>query len=104
MVQATTLIDDVDGTPDAKQRFFSIGGTDYAIDLSDENFRRLLRSIEPWRTRARVARKTRKNPTPVLSPEDRAKIRKWAEANNRYVAPRGRFPGDVVRDYYSENQ
>jgi hypothetical protein len=101
MVKATTLIDDVDGSADAKTRLFSIGGCEYEIDLSNDNYARLLKAIDPWRSRARVARRKRHNPTPVLTPEDRVKIREWADAKGRYLAPRGRFPSELVREYYS---
>lgn len=100
MAKTTTLVDDVDGSNGAVERLFSIGGTEYAIDLNEANYAKLLKAIEPWRSRARIAKQRRNNPAPVLSADDRQKIREWAAATGRHLAPRGRFPTDLVREYY----
>jgi hypothetical protein len=100
VAKTTTLTDDIDGSAGAQERKFSIGGTDYAIDLNDDNYAKLLAAVGPFRDRARIARKTRVNRAPVVSPEDRVKIRAWAEENGKPLAARGRFPNALVREYY----
>ncbi len=102
MAKATTLLDDMTGEAGAKERTFSIGGVDYSIDLTDDSYRAFLLTLEPWRSLANVARKPRKSSYPPLSKDDRAKIRKWAEANDIDLAPRGRFPTHVVKAYYKD--
>jgi hypothetical protein len=99
MARATTLVDDMDGTPGAQERKFTIGGTSYSIDLTDQNYQKLLEAIEPFRSNAKV-RRARKNRAPVLTPEDRAAIRVWAAENGKALAPRGRFPNVLVNEYY----
>lgn len=94
-------LDDTDGSVGALERTFSIGGVEYAIDLTNENFQRMLDAIEPFRSVARPARRTRRKAHPTLTPEDRRNIRVWAELHGRKLADRGRFPNDVVADYFS---
>jgi hypothetical protein len=101
MARTSILTDDLDGSQGATERKFSIGGTDYEIDLTDQNYSQFLKELDKYRSRARVAKKKRDNQAPVIDPGDRPKIRAWAIANGRYVASRGRFPNDIVRDYYA---
>jgi hypothetical protein len=101
VARTLTLTDDLDGTAGASERKYSISGIEYEIDLTDANFAALLQILEPYRTHSRVAKTKRQNQAPVISPEDRDKIRAWAIANGRQIASRGRFPNDIVRDYYA---
>ena len=101
MSRQVTLMDDLDGSSGAEERRFGIGTTQYAIDLTEDNWAAFLRDIEKYRTHARVTTDRREVVVPVRSAEDRARIRAWAVANNRYIPTRGRFPNDVVRDYYA---
>lgn len=101
MARTVSLTDDYDGSQGAKERRFSIGRTDYVIDLTDENWHQLLTALEPWRSRARI-RQHRQNRAPVTHPRDRAKIRAWAEEHGIELKARGRFPNDVVQRYYEE--
>jgi hypothetical protein len=104
MARVTNLYDDIDGSPNAVERRFSIGDQDYVIDLNDKNFHDFLLLFNRYLTKARKVngRKERKNYAPVVDKQDRSKIRAWAIAHNRYVPSRGRFPADVVRDYYAD--
>lgn len=102
MARTTTVTDDLDGSPGAEVRTFSIGTHDYLIDLTDENWRRFLSAVEPFREVARL-KDTRKNKAPIMDPQDRAKIRAWAADQGIILKPRGRFPNDVVRKYYAEH-
>jgi hypothetical protein len=99
MAQVISLVDDMDGT-EAQTRYFSVGDARYAIELSDDNYKLFLEAIEPWRSIARVGQTTRQNNAPVLSREDRVKIRAWAIANGHSIADRGRFPNYIVQAFY----
>jgi len=103
MAKTTTLVDDMTGEAGAAERRFSIGGVDYVIDLTEDTYQALLRTMEPWRSLARIDRKQRRLPYPPLTKETRVKIRKWAEATGRPLAARGRFPTDLVKSFYEEN-
>ena len=100
MAKETVLIDDTDGSPGAVERRFSIGGIEYSIDLIDANWQFFLEQIDVWRRLAKV-RTRRQNKAPVISPEDRTKIRAWAKDHGYELADRGRFPNRVVEDYYN---
>ena len=101
MARTSVLTDDLDGSHGAVERKYSIGGTDYEIDLTDSNYTQFLKDFEKYRSRSRVSGKKRENLAPVIHSGDRPKIRAWAIANGRHVASRGRFPNDLVRDYYA---
>lgn len=104
MAKKITVNDDINNQPGAKERRFSIDGVDYEIDLTNENYKRFLSIFHPYIKVARVAKQKRRNAAPVISPEDRASIRAWAIANGRQISNRGRFPNDVVRDYYANQK
>jgi hypothetical protein len=101
MARSNVITDDLDGSSGASERRFSVNGTEYEIDLTDENFKVFLSDLSPWIDHSRLARVKRENQAPVVHPGDRSKIRAWAITNGRIVASRGRFPNDVVRDYYA---
>lgn len=104
MAEVVSRIDDLTGNLGALERHFSIESTDYAIDLTNESWNDFLTAIEPYRSAARVARKTRKSRTPELTKEDRDKIRKWAEANGTPISAKGRFPIKIIEDYLAEHE
>jgi len=103
MARTTVLTDDIDGSPHAKEREFSIGELHYSIDLTDENYIALLELLRPYRDAAKI-RARRKNLAPVVRASDRAKIREWAQANGYALAERGRFPNSVVKAYYAATE
>lgn len=96
MAHYVSLIDDMDGISGAHERKFSLGGINYVIDLTDDNYAALLLAVEPWRSVARVERKG----TFKLSNDDRQKIRAWANQNGLEVKDRGRFPHSVIQAYF----
>lgn len=44
----TRVLDDLDGTPDARTIHFAFEGTDYAIDLCDANYAALVAALGPY--------------------------------------------------------
>lgn len=96
MSRYVSLIDDLDGISGASERKFSVGGVSYVIDLHDENYKEFLMAIEPWRSAARVERKGEYK----LTPEDRIKIRAWAQQNGMEIKERGRFPHATIQGYF----
>jgi hypothetical protein len=98
----TTLTDDTDGTPNAKERRFSIGGIEYSIDLTDENWSLFLDAVEPWRAAAAPAAKLRRKTHAPLTKDERIKIRLWAQANGIPLKERGRFPDKIVQRYFRD--
>lgn len=103
MAKTTTLIDDMDGSTGAKERYFSINGTNYAMDLTDENFSAFLKTNRPWIDIARVARKPRKQAHRPLTSEERKALRRWAAINGIQLAERGRFPNEVVAEFLAQH-
>jgi hypothetical protein len=100
MARKTDIIDDYDGSKGASERFFSIGDRDYTIDLTDANWEAFLESISKFRRVAPIAKKSRKNASPIRDPEDKPKIRQWAKDTGYELAERGRFPNELVEAYY----
>jgi len=98
---AVFVTDDLDGSPDAKTVTFSLKGTRYEIDLSEQNRAKLTRAMAPYiqagrrirrdRSRSGAGRKGRHT--------DLSDVRAWAKENGLYVSDRGRISGEVLQKY-----
>lgn len=105
------LVDDLDGTvlePGSGETvLFSVDGTAYEIDLTDENAAALRAALEPFIAAARsVSRaaaasgrggsaRTQKR----SGQRDYAPVREWAAQNGYTVSERGRVPASVLEAY-----
>ena len=115
MAQKVQIIleDDLDGSEATQTVSFALDGTNYEIDLNDENAEKLREALAPYLGHARkvstgTARRGRRagsssgsgsagsndGPSP-------AEIREWARANGHDVPERGRIPADVRQAYES---
>lgn len=100
------LRDDIDGGTAAQTVSFAVDGTDYEIDLSDRNARKLRDTLAPWVAAARPAgRRNRRSAVSASvadmrsEPERRtlsgSEIRRWATENGIPISNRGRIPSNV---------
>jgi hypothetical protein len=96
------LIDDISGEDAQETLRFSLDGTDYEIDLAEENAAGLRTVLAPfiahgWRVRgvsgSRIAR------TVPSSREETQKIREWAMAKGHSPNSRGRISQDIRKAY-----
>ncbi|MET8427698.1 Lsr2 family protein [Nocardia sp. NPDC004860] len=103
-----TLVDDYDNESRADQTvYFSIDGSDFEIDLSNENAGRLRETLQPWTDKARKvgrSKRTNKAPAagrnqPTVDREESTAIRQWARAQGYQVSTRGRIPAEIVDAY-----
>ncbi|NWL32660.1 histone-like nucleoid-structuring protein Lsr2 [Paenarthrobacter nitroguajacolicus] len=99
------ILDDLDGTSDATPREFSVGGVSYEIDLSDENYEKLMSRLSSF---IAVARKTksasrRGQQSPKANREELTKIREWARTNGYEVSGRGRVAQPILEAYAAAN-
>jgi hypothetical protein len=78
---------------------FSLGGTDYEIDLSKRNAAAFRRQLAPFVEAARRAGPRRRPVRSAVSRERSADIRAWAKQQGIAVSPRGRIPASVVEQY-----
>lgn len=101
-------IDDLDGTDlgeTSNTISFAFDGTEYSIDLSDDNAEAFRQAVAPYiksshrvtGNRTRTARKAT-----ATSGNTRA-IRDWARANGYDVSDRGRIPANVMQAYAAAN-
>lgn len=102
------LIDDIDGTEitpgSGDTVHFSLDGTAYEIDLTDENAAALRGALAQF-----VAAGRRLGRDGALAPvkrggggsgrSDLAAVREWANANGHAVSDRGRVPGSILDAY-----
>ncbi len=111
------LVDDLDGTVlevgAGETVLFSLDGTAYEIDLTDENAAALRAALAPFIAAARSvsARSTASAPRRGSSggggrapqrrsgQRDYGPIRAWASANGYTVSERGRVPASVLEAY-----
>lgn len=101
------LTDDMtdDGTAAEETVSFALDGTSYLIDLSTGNATALRDALAPFLARARVdktaPRGAKRGRSGGLSPDETRAIREWAAQHDIHLAPRGRIPQDVVRQWRS---
>lgn len=109
MAQQVVIIDDITGEAGASTRRLRVDGVEYDIDLTDETFEQLQKTLRPYLEKARVVpmskrgKATEGRGTPVRQkqelPAASATIRAWAAANGIDCPKRGRIPASVVERY-----
>ena len=97
------LVDDLDGSEATETIAFGLDGTNYEIDLNDDNAKALREAVEKFTGYARKvtgnkAGKSSRRTTAAPS-EDKSAVREWAKANGMEVSERGRIPADVQEAY-----
>lgn len=107
MARRTIVVDDLDGSEDAREVTFSLDGETWRIDLSEANRQRLRAALGEFieaavKVGARGGRPTTGAKQPASAGGgDTAAIREWARANGYDVNDRGRIPAAVVEAYES---
>lgn len=100
-----TLFDDLDDNLEADATVsFSLEGTAYEIDLSNQNIAKLKAALSPFiavaRKGSRIAPTARSLPRKKNNPDaNRDEIRYWASQNGFAVSDRGRIPVAVMLAY-----
>jgi len=96
-----TLEDDLEGGPAVETVRFSVGGTEYEIDLNKKNAAAFRRKLAPFVEHARRAgRGPRRGAGRLVAGRERgAAIRAWAAEQGITVSARGRIPAGVVAQY-----
>jgi hypothetical protein len=100
-----TLQDDLDGGPADQTVRFAIGGTEYEIDLSNENAQVFRQELAPYIAHARRAtrrarREQRRRSVRTAASRQRSEsVRAWAKNQGISVSDRGRIPADIVQQY-----
>lgn len=99
----TVLTDDLTGETDARRRKFGINGVEYSIDLTDENYQKLLDLLAPYRAAGSLQPKgRRKNESPTLDARQKAQFRAWAEREGKPLKGRGRYPTQLVEEFLEQ--
>jgi hypothetical protein len=93
------LEDDLDGGKADETIEFGIDGITYAIDLSDQNARKLRGALDGYISKARKTGGRRSSGRKDSSEVDNKAVRRWAEANGIGLSKRGRIPQDVVSQF-----
>ncbi|GAA3685756.1 Lsr2 family protein [Arthrobacter ginkgonis] len=105
MAKSTIIVDDIDGTADAKSYTFALGDDKYAIDLSSGNYQALQEALAPYIKAAtkESGRTPRAQGEARRGPAELQKIREWAAGQGLEVAPKGRIKQSVVEAYEKAN-
>ena len=110
-----TVTDDLDGSANAKEVFFSLDGTSWTIDLNAKNRTALEKALKPYiakatqkptqqtrRGRAGTAGKgARRTSSPRRPRGELGEVRTWAKSNGYTVSDRGRISSEIQRAYDS---
>jgi hypothetical protein len=109
------LVDDLDGTVlevgEGETVLFSLDGTAYEIDLTDENAAALRDALAPYLGAARSISSSRSasgsggggGRPRRTGQQDYSAIRAWAKSNGYQVSERGRVPASVLEAYEAAN-
>lgn len=108
------LVDDLDGTllepGEGETVLFSLDGTAYEIDLTDDNASALRAALEPYVSAGRSISSPRSSSSGSRGAssgrtrrrggqQDYGPIREWARQNGYEVSERGRVPAAVIEAY-----
>lgn len=92
------LVDDIDGTGNARTVSFAVDGTTYEIELNRKNEAKMMKALAPWVDAARKVPNSRSTRRRVKK-QDNAAIRRWATENGIEVPVTGRIRREVVEQY-----
>ena len=101
----TQDFDDLDDQPLSESELhvvhFSLDGTDYVLDLCDQNAAKVRDAFRPFIDAGRKAESSRKRRSSSTNrdPNLNRKIREWARENGEDVADRGRIPQELIDAY-----
>jgi hypothetical protein len=110
MATRVITVDDIDGYDgeDVAKRDFELGGTTYAIDLGDTNYKRLqelLDALTPFMEKAAEvkqagrARKAKAEAGPRLQGYTNTDVRQWATEQGIEVSARGKIADEVYERF-----
>jgi hypothetical protein len=106
------LVDDLNGEVAQETVRFGVDGTEYEIDLTEENAGKLRSILSEYTDKARKARSGRKSQggqqpasasTTKSKRENTQQIRQWAQDNGHNPSSRGRINQSII-DAYNEAQ
>lgn len=105
--EITQYFDDLDDTPleetDLRVVQFSYEGTDYILDLSEENAEKFRELVTPFIQVARKVTPDRMNrgaePLTFATRGNSRAIRRWALDQGLKVANRGKIPFEIIEAY-----
>lgn len=111
MAQRVSIIleDDIDGGEASETISFAVDGTNYEIDLNEQNANALRDALQPYikhgRRQVRPATRRQRRGAAANSNDgpSAADIRAWAQANGHQVPERGRIPAAVREAYEAAN-
>ena len=112
--EVTQFFDDLDGTAlsadDVNVVEFSYAGSDYTLDLSEDNALKFAIDLEPYlkvATKVAKTRSTRSRSTgaaaPKSDPNRNKRIREWARDNGHTVSARGQISHEIISAYEKAN-
>jgi hypothetical protein len=107
--QITQFFDDIDDTPLEADTVntveFSYKGSDYVLDLSDDNALAFAEALEPYLNKATKVAKSRSTAraassnAPKSDPKRNKRIRDWARDNGHTVSSRGQISHEIIAEY-----
>jgi hypothetical protein len=102
-IVTTVILDDLDGSADARPVHFGLDNISYEIDLSDTNLQGFDEALHPWVQHARrvpTSGRTVRTSTPGASQDlDLADVRRWAHESGYEISTRGRVPAAILEAY-----
>ena len=95
------LEDDLDGSKASETVTFAIDGTQYEIDLNEQNAQKLRADLDGYISKARKVggRRSGRRSTDGHGNVDLKAVRAWAASNNVELSSRGRVPQAVLEQY-----
>lgn len=99
MAKTTVVTDDLDGKADAQTVYFSVDGTEYWLDLTDQNREKLKNALTPFTDAAHELGNSRKaRPVGTRAKVEAKIIRSWGNKHG-FITERGPLPKDLIAAY-----
>lgn len=103
MAKITTveLVDDLEGGPAEHSIRFSFDGTNYEIDLNEDNLEKMQEAFKPF---IDVAHRTGAPNKVSARSSNTSEIREWARSQGMEVPDRGRLSDEIHQAYRDRNK
>ncbi|AXN53445.1 nucloid associated Lsr2-like [Gordonia phage Ronaldo] len=108
LITQTQYVDDFTNAvvpeEELKQVTVAFGGRKRALDLSEESYRLLKETMEPWLKAGSSTSRTKKQFNPRATTAENTQARKWARENGIPVSSRGVVSNAVLEQWRKATQ
>lgn len=99
--RTVVVLDDFDGSENARTIAFSFKGVSYEIDLNAEHEAEFVQALQPWIKVARKVARTRAKSGSAAGKGTAAEARAYLREQGHDLPERGRIPHQLLEEFYA---